>query len=208
TLTWNDYRETEDAGTDKDLDLYVEDSTGKVVGSSEKRQVGGDHEPGTEESRNPRERVVLNDLPANLDFNYRIRVRAHSNNFTADDRLRVLVTSSRDTYVNPETNSADDAVTFFDATGKEELYPPADNPLVLTVGDAGSASAVGPTSDHRVKPDVLVPDARAFFSDGEITAGSSNAAAYFAGAGVLMKAAVPGLQTRHLLSLARQGTSL
>ncbi len=32
TLTWNDYREQEDAGTDKDLDLYVEDWTGRRVG--------------------------------------------------------------------------------------------------------------------------------------------------------------------------------
>src|SRR5262249_43570155 len=39
TLTWNDYRDAEDAGTDKDLDLYVEDWLGWVIGSSETRQV-------------------------------------------------------------------------------------------------------------------------------------------------------------------------
>src|SRR4029079_11599374 len=31
TLTWNDYRDQEDAGTDKDLDLFVEDADGKQV---------------------------------------------------------------------------------------------------------------------------------------------------------------------------------
>src|SRR5947209_7472276 len=67
TLTWNDYREQEDAGTDKDLDLYVEDWTGRRIGASEKTQVSGDAAPGPNESRNPRERVVLSDLPANLD---------------------------------------------------------------------------------------------------------------------------------------------
>src|SRR5579884_850833 len=140
TLTWNDYREKEDAGTDKDLDLIVEDPSGKVVGSSEKKQVAGKGEAGPGESRNPRERVVLADLPPNLDFNYRIRVRARSNNFTWDDRIRVLVTSSREAYADSVTGAVEDAVPFFDASGRDELYPPADNPLVLTVGDAGPAS--------------------------------------------------------------------
>jgi hypothetical protein len=203
TLTWNDYREEEDAGTTKDLDLYVEAPDGKRVGAGEKTQVGGDRQAGPDETRNPRERVVLIDLPADLDHNYRIRVRAKTNNFGADDRIRVLVTSSRDTYVSPETGNPDDAVTFFDATGKGELYPPADNPLVLTVGDSGPNSAVGPTADQRLKPDLIIPDARAFFTDGAVTAGSSNAAAYFAGVVAVMKAAEPDLRTRHLLRLAR-----
>ena len=73
------------------------------------------------------------------------------------------------------------------------------------MGDSSPASSVGPTADHRVKPDVILPDSRAFFTDGEVTAGSSNAAAYFAGVVAVLKAAEPGLHTRHLLSLARQG---
>src|SRR5438094_445196 len=72
TLTWNDYREEEDAGTDKDLDLYVEDAQGQVVGASEKKQViGGKTDPGNgdsaAESRNPRARVVLTDLAADRE---------------------------------------------------------------------------------------------------------------------------------------------
>jgi hypothetical protein len=203
TLTWNDYREQEDAGTTKDLDLYVEDRAGKRLAAGEKTQVAGDRDAGPEESRNPRERVVLNDLPPSPDL-YRIRVRAKKGEFGPDDRVRVLVTSSRETYVDPETGAVDDAVTFYDATGKGELYPPADNPLVLTVGDSSPASSVGPTADHRVKPDVVLPDSRAFFTDGEVTAGSSNAAAYFAGIVAVLKAAEPRLQARHLLRLARQ----
>ncbi len=204
TLTWNDYRDDEDAGTLKDLDLYVEDPAGRRVGSGEKKQIAGDRAPGPDESRNPRERVVLTDLPADPDLNYRIRVRAKSNNFGPDDRIRVLVTSSRETYVDPATGRVDDALTFFDATGKGGLYPPADNPRVVTVGDSSPDSATGPTADHRAKPDVILPDSRAFFSDGEVTSGSSNAAAYFAGVALVLKAAEPGLRARHLLRLARQ----
>jgi hypothetical protein len=204
TLTWNDYRDTEDAGTDKDLDLIVEDPSGKVVGSSEKKQVTGKQEAGPGESRNPRERVVLADLPRNVDLNYRIRVRAKSSNFTWDDRIRVLVTSGHEAYTDSVTGTVEDAVPFFDASGRDELYPPADNPLVLTVGDVGTASSVGPTADNRLKPDLVLEDSRAFFSDGELLAGSSNAAAYFAGIVAVLKAAEPGLATRHLLRLAQQ----
>jgi hypothetical protein len=203
TLTWNDYRDQEDAGTAKDLDLILEDRFGKRLEASEKRQVAGDKPTGPDESRNPRERIVLTDLPATADL-YRIRVRAKSNNFGPDDRVRVLITSTRESYIDPETGNVEDALTFYDATGKGELYPPADNPLVLTVGDSSPASSVGPTVDHRVKPDVILPDSRAFFSDGEVTSGSSNAAAYIAGVVAVLKAAEPGLRTRHLLRLARQ----
>ena len=100
TLTWNDYREQEDAGTDKDLDLYVEDWAGRRVGAGEKVQVSGSRTPGPDETRNPRERVVLADLPANPvvpsdpDYCYRIRIVAKHGRFTAADRLRVLVTAS------------------------------------------------------------------------------------------------------------------
>ena len=152
TLTWNDYREQEDAGTAKDLDLYVEDRAGKRLAAGEKTQVAGGREAGPDESRNPRERVVLNDLPASAEI-YRIRVRAKKGEFTTDDRVRVLVTAARESFVDPDTGTVDDALTFYDAGGKGELYPPADNPLVLTVGDSSPASSSGPTADHRVKPD-------------------------------------------------------
>jgi hypothetical protein len=205
TLTWNDYREQEDAGTAKDLDLYVEDWLGRRVGASELTQVTGDRTAADGESRNPRERIMVRDLPANVDYNYRIRIRARTNDFTPDDRIRVLVTASRETYLDPATGRLEDGFRFLDATGKGELYPPADHPLVLTVGDSSPASAVGPTADHRVKPDVVLEDSRAFFTDGETSAGSSNAAAYFAGVVAVLRAAEPGLTTRHLLRLARQG---
>jgi hypothetical protein len=204
TLTWNDYQQEEDAGTDKDLDLYVEDWTGQRVGASEKVQVSAGRKPRAGESRNPRERVVLADLPANAEASYRIRIRANTRNFTQADRVRVLVTAARESFIDTTTNAPVDAVSFIDATGREEVYPPADNPLVLTVGEAGATSSSGPTADNRVKPDVILDDSRAFFSDGEVSAGSSNAAAYFAGIVACLKAAEPGLHTRHLLRLARR----
>jgi hypothetical protein len=201
TLTWNDYREKEDAGTTKDLDLYVQDHLGNVVGSSAKKQVmDGKNE--AEESRNPRERIVLTDLAADPDHDYFIRIKASGGQFTAEDRIRVLITSSREGFFDPKTGAPTEAIRFLDASRKGEIYPPADNPLVLTVGDTSPDSAVGPTADHRRKPDIVLEDSRAAFTNGDITFGASNAAAYFAGVTVLLKAAEPGLATRHLLWFA------
>ena len=163
TLTWNDYREEEDAGTDKDLDLYVEDWRDRQIGASEKIQVPRSRMPGPKETRNPRERVVLADLPAALDRDYRIRIRARQGNFTRADRIRVLITGSRETYIDPLTGTARDAIQFLDASGGGEIYPPADNPLVLTVGDTSPASSKGPAADFRVKPDILLDDSRRSF---------------------------------------------
>ena len=214
TLTWNDYRDQEDAGTDKDLDLYVEDWAGRRVGAGEKTQVSGARVPGPDESRNPRERVVLNDLPASPviatdpDYTYRIRVRAKKGQFTPSDRIRILLTASHDLYLPPGADGPREAVEFLDATNGGELYPPADHPLVLTVGDSAPDSGVGPTADRRVKPDVLLDDSRTYFSDGQVSAGSSNAAAYVAGVVALLKAAQPTLRMRHLLLLAHQGPTV
>jgi subtilisin family serine protease len=214
TLTWDDYRDEEDAGTDKDLDLFVEDWAGRRVGSGEKVQVSGAKAAGPEESRNPRERVVLTGLPASPgivadpDYCYRIRIRARRGRFTATDRIRVLVTSARETYWTPGGDAPREALDFLDASNSRELYPPADSPLVLTVGDSDPTTSIGPTLDGRVKPEVVLDDARAFFTDGEILAGSSTASAYVAGAVVLLKAAAPSLQPRHLLRLARLGPAV
>jgi hypothetical protein len=207
TLTWNDYREREDAGTEKDLDLYVEDWRGQVVGSSEKKQAaGGLSSPknGSQESRNPRERIVLTDLAADRDHDYLIRIKTKNGTFTPDDRLRVLITSSREGFLDPKSGAPAEAIQFLDASRKGEIYPPADNPLVLTVGDTGPESAVGPTADHRRKPDILLESSQAAFTNGDMTYGASNAAAYFTGVVALLKAAEPGLRTRHLLWFAHQ----
>ncbi|MFO0822020.1 MAG: S8 family serine peptidase [Gemmataceae bacterium] len=179
TLTWNDYQDTEDAGTEKDLDLIVEDWQGRVVGESKLTQVGPGRVAGEGESKNPRERLTLTDLPAcEAGQEYRICIRARAANFGHaigfDCCSPVRETPIRDL----DTGKMLPAIEFRDATRGGEIYPPADHAGVLAVGDAMPESAIGPTADGRVKPDIIVFDSVARFSNGEETAGASNAAAY------------------------------
>ncbi len=201
TLTWNDYRDAEDAGTSKDLDLSVEDGRGRVLGEGKLPQVPAGRPAGDGETKNPRERLTVADLPASpAGEEYRIRVSARNPAaFGPRDRLRVLLSAAKDSpFTDPATSQSAPAVEFLDATVGGELYPPADHAGVLTVGDGGKASAVGPTADGRAKPDVVVGESVARFSNGEETAGSSNAAAYFAGVLAVLRATEPGLTTGHV----------
>lgn len=205
TLTWNDYPDAEDFGTEKDLDLIVEDSAGRVVGSSVLKQMPPGHVAGPNQTKNPRERVTLTDLPAvAAGSEYRIRVKANTANFGPRDRVRVLVTAARNApFPDPDTGKPVRPVELLDATDGYEVYPPADHPAVLTVGDTNRSSAVGPTADGRVKPDVVVGQSTVRFSNGDETAGSSNAAAHFAGVVVVLRAAEPGLTASHLRAWVR-----
>lgn len=206
TLTWNDYRDTEDAGTDKDLDLIVEDATGRVVGQSQLKQVPAGRATGDGETKNPRERLVLSDLPAvPAGQEYRIRVKANGNRFGPRDRVRILLSAAKAApFTDPQTGKTASPVELLDASKGGEIYPPADHPGVLTVGDSSRFSSIGPTADGRVKPDVVLSSSVARFSNGEESDGSSNAAAYFTGVVAVMRAQEPGLTTGHVREWVRR----
>lgn len=186
TLVWNDYKTVEDAGTEKDLDLFLEDANGTAIVKGALKQIAGTKRTEQGESRNPRERIFVPDLAKGT---YHIRVKANTANFTKDDRLRVLLTPSRgDPYPHPDTNKLTNPVQFLDASNEEELFPPADHIRVLTVGDKSEESARGPTADRRVKPDLLLPHLPAKWTNGEIVSGTSYSAAFFTGIVASMKA--------------------
>ncbi|HEX4612955.1 MAG TPA: S8 family serine peptidase [Urbifossiella sp.] len=206
TLSWNDYKDAEDAGTEKDLDLVVEDALGKVMGESKLVQVPPGKAAGEGQTKNPRERLVLADLPAAAaGQEYRIRVKAKAGTFGPRDRLRVLIASAKEApFTDPTTNKTAYPVELLDASNSGELYPPADHPGVLTVGDTSRSSALGPTADGRVKPDVILPAGVARFTGGDEMVGSSNAAAYFAAVLAVLRARDPMLTAGHVRDWVRR----
>jgi hypothetical protein len=192
TLTWTDFKNSENYNTSKDLNLFVYDQDGKLVGSSELIQRG--EAPPTDGTASPlsshaRENLTLNRLDRG---SYRIRIMNRSNNFSPDDRFRILIQTER-----PES------IDFIDHSVDAEIMPPADNPRAFTVGEQSPLSSVGPTADGRTKPDAVLEDATVSFTNGSQTRGSSNAAAILTGTIALMKAVCPRLDFDRLSTYAR-----
>jgi hypothetical protein len=122
-LSWNDFKDDANIGTDKDLDLVLSDDTLKVLRTGGLQQVittpvGGD--PGT--SLYPRE-IVEAELKPGL---YELRVKVRSANFTkAQDNLRIVTSGD---FIE-QLNTSDP---------NETLLAPADNARVITVGATDS----------------------------------------------------------------------
>lgn len=189
TLSWNDFA-GEAYTTNKDLNLYVYDANGKQVGASELIQRGeAPSEGGNPQlSSYPREAITLRGLARG---DYRVEIRRQSQNFVSSDHLRLILRSEKA-----------EGVVFLDRTLGEEVMPPADHPEVLTVGDLSEISSVGPTLDGREKPEILLKQAVADFSNGSRFGGSSVAAAFFAAVVATLKDYRPDLTQQRLRDYA------
>ena len=157
-LSWNDFKDDVDLGTDKDLDLALTDDLLNII------QVGGlkqtlenDVKPGF--SKYPREIITAELKPGT----YFLRVKDRSKNFDLRDSLRITVDG--------------DFIQMPSATLGESLINPADNRNVITVG--ANDSDRSSRSVRLGKPEILAPSSLQF-KDGKEYRGSSNAAAIVA----------------------------
>ena len=200
TLSWNSYADEEDAGTDKDLDLFLLDSKGNVVAKSEKVQFkpDGGKTPQPEGSTLLPREIIETDLAITGKDYYRIKVYAKKRNFTAADKLRITVFGKKAAQFDADEKKLVEPVELVDNQPRQEIMIPGDHPEVITVGDLTPASSRGPTIDGRTKPDILLRFSDSEFTDGEGIAGTSFAAAYFAGILAMYKAYVPHL-TREMV---------
>lgn len=181
TLSWTDYKETEEVQTTKDLDWELSDWTGRTVKLKNLRQgeqsTCGDSASyargSRENSLHPREQ----DEVTLQEGVYQLRVYDCSGNFVPSDRVRLVLQSPKG-----------DSLKLHEANGSHEINPPADNANVITVGDLSPVSSIGPTFDGRVKPDFRMPVSRVEMSDGlTVPMGSSVASAIFAGITLQLK---------------------
>ena len=163
-LTWNDFKDSPDIGTNKDLDLYLVDTYGEVRESSIFRQ-SQEPDPNDPTARLfPREFLTRMVLPGE----YRIKVKIKSKNFTSTDRLRITASGAGIEMLNPSIG--------------ETMLPPADDPRVLDVGaldDPGTS-----ISKKMNRPDVFLPSV-ILLKDGSTPFSTSVAAAVAAGMSVL-----------------------
>ncbi len=187
-LAWNDFTDDKDYRTKQDLDLALEDESGKSLGKGELLQDGGDPARGQLYSGQARE-IVRAVLPTGT---YTLRIKARSNNFLPGARLWATVDGLGVQLVDQ-------------APAARSALIPADNPGVFTVGasDVPYSGRQLAADGKRLKPDVVVPSEVAFTS-GTVHHGTSSASAIAAGAlasfatihGKLSKAALDDLIER------------
>ncbi len=176
-LSWNDFKNNSEAGTDKDLDLVLADDLLNIVQASSLRQtLSAEPQPG--QSKYPREIISLEIKPGQ----YFIRVKKSSDNFTAKDRLRVTVDGQN--------------ISMLSSDKKETLLNPADLKGVIAVGASDSAHTG--LSVKLNKPDIWTLSS-IIFEDGKEFRGSSNSAAIVAAAMLLTKSAKPKLSASEIL---------
>lgn len=167
-LSWNDFKDDPEAGTDKDLDLFLYDKNDKLVLSSERVQKLTKDVTNPQASLFPRELIETKINPGS----YKVRVKVKSKNFSASqDQLRVTVSG-----VNMELKEPSEG---------ETLLPPADNPGVLVVGALDDPQTN--VSKKLKRPDVYVKSL-VRLKDGSAPFSTSNAAAMVAGVSVLQLA--------------------
>ncbi len=176
-LSWNDFKNDVDKGTNKDLDLALTDDLLNIIQTSSLTQTTEDaDQPGF--SKYPREIIQAELKPGT----YYIRVKNRSKNFRDRDVLRITADGAN---LTMRSHSQD-----------ETLLNPADNSTVITVGASDSDRS---SSSRRLgKPDIFAPSSL-ITEDGDEYRGSSNSAAIVAAGLALLKSNKPRWTRKDLL---------
>ncbi|OQW50721.1 MAG: hypothetical protein A4S09_11230 [Proteobacteria bacterium SG_bin7] len=167
-LSWSDFSDDVETGTEKDLDFYLQDESGKTVGKSElqqKKEISEKEKNQEQISKYPRE-VIEADVKSGIYF---LRVKAKTRNFSSRDRLRVTVSGN--------------GVSLLQRDIDESLPIPADNSRVVTVG--ASDSDISSRSKTLDKPDIFAPSRITIENYLQVQGTSMSAAIVAAGAAIL-----------------------
>ncbi|WP_413943910.1 S8 family serine peptidase [Bdellovibrio sp. HCB-162] len=180
-LSWNDFKNDVELGTDKDLDLALTDDMLSIVQTSALKQSKDPKESRPGFSKYPRE-IIAAELSNGTYF---LRVKNRSQNFVDRDQLRITV---------------DGEVTMPSHSINDTILNPADNTTVITVG----ASDSDRSSSSKDKPDLLAPSSIRLAGGGEYR-GSSNAAAIVAAGLGILKSQEPRMTRKDLLDTVTRG---
>lgn len=201
TLSWNAYSPglRRFYGTDKDLDLVLEDKNGREVAKSRTRQVEGD-------TREGETNFAVEQLSAKLFRDrspYVVRLLVENGDFDArSDELRLTLETDRRPFFDGKKEIL--PVELVDATRKKSMPVPADNRMATTVGSTHPFSSQGPTADGRQKPDVVMDSAEVRFTDKVAISGPDVAVAQLGAVAILYKANEAQFTRKHwLLSLEK-----
>lgn len=179
-LSWNDFKNDVNIGTEKDLDLALTDDMLNIIQTSALKQSSDPDENRPGYSKYPRE-IITAEINSGTYF---IRVKNRSLNFTSNDSLRITVDG--DNVVMPSHSL------------NESILNPADNPNVITVG--ASDSDKSSRSEILNKPDITAPSSL-ILNNGDEMRGSSNSAAIVAAGVGIVKGLNPQINKYQILKL-------
>lgn len=167
-VTWNDFKDDENEGTDKDLDVQILSNDKKtIIASSARKQRMQPDATDKAVSTLPREQIDQQLEPGT----YWVRVEVKSKNFSASqDELRATIISMGS------------SVTIENPTIGQSVLPPGDNAGVITAGDRNTA--ITDTSKKLNKPEVFFTSL-IMLSNGSNPYSTSNSAAIAAALTVL-----------------------
>ena len=195
-LSWNDFTDEMTVGTDRDLDLYLEDENNNILGKSQYKQKkdGADYAWA-------RERLEWSGyLVKGKKYRIRISAKGDSNFDNTKDKFRVTIKTGRPPAY--EEGMAVRAINFTDASNSNEMMVPGDNPDVITVSDRAVFSSLGPKVQTWNKPDIWMLRSDVRFDDRSAPPSTSFSAAIFAGIAASLKAKEPLATKSTLLKFA------
>jgi hypothetical protein len=181
-LSWNDFKDDVNLGTQKDLDMALTDDMLNIIQTSALKQSDDINEIRPGYSKYPREIITADLNPGS----YFIRVKNRSNNFSNHDKLRISIDGLGAVLAR---HSVD-----------ETMLNPADNASVITVG--ASDSNRSSQSRKLFKPDLLAPSSL-ILGDGLEVRGSSNSAAIVASGVAILKGLNPHRGSQEILQLLK-----
>lgn len=130
-LSWNDYKDDPEIGTDKQLNLYLFDEKNVQIAASEKIQMLNPPMDDLKYSKLPRQMiksVQLEPDTAKKPKRYSVKVKNISNNFNAStDKLKIMASGI--------------GIEVLDPSLGETILPPADNPGVIDIGASDDPNA-------------------------------------------------------------------
>lgn len=168
-LSWNDFNDDPAIGTDKDLDLALTDDFLNIIETSALKQTRDLDEKRPGYSNYPRETIVA-EIESGTYF---LRVKNRSSNFDSGDEL--ILTADGHGLSMPSHSIG------------QSILNPADNERVITVGALDSERS---SYNFDLNKPNLVTMSSVKTSEGEFR-GSSNSAAFVAGAIGLVKSRQP-----------------
>ena len=135
---------------------------------------------------------------------YYLAIKKNTGEFSKGENIRVTLLYEKMDEIDPEAWKIKKPIEFVAKEKRSREIMDPGSSVGLTIGTTSEFSAIGPTLDGRVKPEILIENSLAKFTDDLSVMGTSYSAAFFAGMVAVLKAHHPKLKQNDLLKFRMQ----